>query len=243
VPVDEDHAEPGQRLAAPASRRTGRVGTTLDVHVEAEPLALACEHRLDLGLGACAFRDSPGQSLTLTATVSMSSGPVSGLVEFYDGGTLIGSASIASRHASLTTSWQIAGSKPVTALYVGSVSAPPARSNVLVQAVTGAAWKNRSTTLGLVASPNPATLGTTVVLTATVDGSTSTVPSGRVLFMIDGLVVGNPLGESLTPLSGSDSRATLSVPGLAHGRHKVTATYLGNSTYRGSTGAVVETIN
>ena len=186
---------------------------------------------------------SAGQSLTLTATVSMSSGPVSGLVEFYDGGTLIGSASIASGHASLTTFWQIAGSKPVTALYVGSVSAPPARSNVLVQAVSGAAWKNRSTTLGLVASPNPATLGTTVVLTATVDGSTSTVPSGRVLFMIDGLVVGNPLGESLTPISGSDARATLSVPGLAHGRHKVTATYLGSSTYRGSTGAVVETIN
>src|SRR6186713_3127795 len=57
VTIDKDHAEPGQRLAAPASRRTGRVGTTLDVHLEAEPLALACEHRLELGLGACAFRD------------------------------------------------------------------------------------------------------------------------------------------------------------------------------------------
>jgi Concanavalin A-like lectin/glucanases superfamily/MBG domain (YGX type)/Bacterial Ig-like domain (group 3)/IPT/TIG domain/MBG domain len=186
---------------------------------------------------------SLGQSVTLTAAVSMSSGPVSGLVEFYDGGTLIGTASIASGQARFTTSGLAAGSHPVTAQYTGSASAPPARSSVLVQAVTGSGWKNRSTTLSLVASPNPAALGTTVALTATVDGSTTTVPGGRVLFMVDGLVVGNPLGESLTPVSGSDARATLNVPELAHGRHKVTATYLGNSTYRGSTGAVVETVN
>ena len=42
-----------------------------------------------------------GQSVTLTANVSMSSGPVSGLVEFFDGGTVIGTAAIASGQARL----------------------------------------------------------------------------------------------------------------------------------------------
>lgn len=184
-----------------------------------------------------------GQSVTLTAAVSMSSGSVNGLVEFYDGGALIGTAAIASGQARLTITSLAAGSHAVTARYAGSGGVPPSRSGVLVQAITGSGWKNRSTTLSLVASPNPATLGNSVLLTATVDGSFSTVPGGRVLFMVDGLVVGNPLGETVTPISGSDSRATLTVPGLAHGRHKVTATYLGDPTYKGSTGAVTEIVN
>ena len=184
-----------------------------------------------------------GQSVTLTANVSMSSGPVSGLVEFFDAGTLIGTAAIVSGQARLTTSAFAAGSHAVTARYAGADGVPPSGSGVLVQAISGSNWKNRATTLSLTASPNPAALGSTIVLTATVDPSTSTMPTGRVLFMVDGVVVGNPAGESLTPAGGSNASATLSVAGLAHGRHQVTATYLGNSTFRGSTGAVVETVN
>ena len=55
VAVHEDHAEAWQRLATPASRRAGRVWTALDVHVEAETLALACEHRLDDVRGRASF--------------------------------------------------------------------------------------------------------------------------------------------------------------------------------------------
>ena len=33
------------------------------------------------------------------------------------------------------------------------------------------------------------------------------------------------------------------LPALAGGRHKVTATYLGSSNYRGSTGALTQTVN
>jgi hypothetical protein len=51
------------------------------------------------------------------------------------------------------------------------------------------------------------------------------------------------LGEVLAPLSGSSARATLSLAGAAHGRHKVTATYLGDLNYKGSTGAATETVN
>ena len=184
-----------------------------------------------------------GQSVTFTANVGVAAGSVGGVVEFYDGGTLIGSSTLAAGRATLTTVALAVGSHAMTARYAGSVDAPPSRSAVLVQAVAGTGSKSKSSTLALTATPNPAALGGSVDLVATVTGSMATRPTGSVLFVIDGLVVGNPLGEPLAPLSGSNARATLPVSGLAHGRHKVTATYLGDLTYKGSTSAVTETVD
>jgi hypothetical protein len=39
------------------------------------------------------------------------------------------------------------------------------------------------------------------------------------------------------------ARAAITLSGLTGGRHKVTATYLGNSTYKGSTVALNQTVN
>src|SRR5262245_23406754 len=50
VAVHEDDAEAGQWLATPASRRTSGVWTDLDVYVETETFALACEHCPDVVL-------------------------------------------------------------------------------------------------------------------------------------------------------------------------------------------------
>lgn len=184
-----------------------------------------------------------GQSVTLTANVSMSSGSVSGVVEFYDGGTLVGSSTISAGRATFTTSSLPVGSHAMTARYAGAGGVPPSRSAVFVQAIEGPSSRSKSSSLALAASPNPAALGTSVNLVATVSGSIAAKPTGRVLFMINGAVVGNPAGEPLAPLSGPNARASLSVPGLAHGVHKVTATYLGDLNYKGSTGAVNETVN
>jgi hypothetical protein len=81
-----------------------------------------------------------------------------------------------------------------------------------------------------------------VTFTATVSGSSGT-PAGRILFMVDGLVVGDPAGVPVTTVNASSSRATVTVPSLNGGRHKVTATYLGSSNYRGSNGALTQTVN
>ena len=43
-------------------------------------------------------------------------------------------------------------------------------------------------------------------------------------------------------MSGS-GQASVSVATLNGGRHKVTATYLGSSSYRGSTGALAQVMN
>ena len=185
---------------------------------------------------------STGQTVTFTANVSMSSGPVGGTITFYDGATALGSAAISAGRATLTTATLPAGSHAITARYEGS-SAPPSSSPVLVQAVGSNGWKNRATSLGLTASANPSVLGDTVTLTATVTGSSQAAPTGRVLFMVNGEVVGDPQGVAVTFVSGTTVEATVAVVGLAHGHHNVTATYLGDSMYKGSTAAVAQIVN
>ena len=184
-----------------------------------------------------------GQSVTLTANVSMSGG-VTGSVEFYSGGTLLSTRTISAGQATFTTTTLATGAHAITARYVGNGTVPPARSGVLVQTVGASGWKNRSTTLALSSSSNPSTLGTAVTLTANVTGSISSMPTGRVLFMLDGQVVGDPAGVVITPVSGSTARATLTLPAdLAHGRRNITATYRADANYKGSTAAITQTVN
>jgi len=183
---------------------------------------------------------SVGQSVTLTATVSMAAGQVNGTVQFYDGATPLGTSTLVSGSAAFTTTALAVGSHAITVRYLGSPGAPPAISSVFVQAVGSSGWKNRTSTTTLAASPSPSALGSTVTLTATVSGSNGT-PAGAVLFMVDGEVVGEPV--TLTAISGSTAQATFAVSGLPGGRHAVTATYLGSSNYKGSAAAVTQTVN
>jgi Concanavalin A-like lectin/glucanases superfamily/MBG domain (YGX type)/Bacterial Ig-like domain (group 3)/IPT/TIG domain/MBG domain len=183
---------------------------------------------------------SVGQSVTLTANLTMTTGPVSGTVVFYDGAALLGTATIVSGSATFTTTAFAAGSHAITVQYTGSATAPPAISGVLVQAVGTSGWKNRPSSTTLSASPNPSALGTVVTLTANITGSNGT-PTGAVLFMVNGQVVGGPV--TLTAISGSTAQAMFVLPGLAGGRHVVTATYLGSSNYKGSTATATQTVN
>lgn len=182
---------------------------------------------------------STSQSVTFTATITVAT---SGTIGFYDGNTLLGSGSIAAGRATLTVSGLAAGSHAITARFQGNASAPPVISPVFVQSITSSGWKDRSSTSSLTSSANPSALGATVTFTATVSGSSGT-PAGRILFMIDGLIVGDPAGVPVTTVSSGTSRAAVSVPGLTGGRHKVTATYLGSSNYRGSNGALTQAVN
>jgi hypothetical protein len=182
-----------------------------------------------------------GQAVTLTASVTMTAGPVSGTVAFYDGASALGSAAIVAGRATLSIATLPAGSHAITARFLGSAAAPPAVSPVFVQAVGAGGWKNRATTTTVASSGSPAPLGGLTTFTATVAGQTA--PAGRVLFMVDGLVVGDPGGVLVTPTSGSAGQATVTVGALAHGQHIVTATYLGDATYKGSTGMLTQVIN
>jgi hypothetical protein len=185
-----------------------------------------------------------GVAVTLTATVTFLSGAPSARVDFYDGGAWIGSATLSSAGtATFTTSALEIGSHAITARYAGAGDVPPSRSPVFVQTTSGSGAKPKPSTTALSSAPNPSPLGTAVDLSVDVIGSARAMPSGRVLFMVDGAVVGDASGEPVAPLSGSTARATLRLPALMHGRHIIAATYLGDSSYKGSTAAVTQTVN
>ena len=208
-------------------------GTTTTSHVVRTAAQTA-----SIGITSSRNPSSVGQSVTLTANLSLGSGSV----QFYDGATLLGTATISGGRATLTTTALAAGSHAVTARYLGSASAPPAGSAVFVQAVGESGWKNRTTSMVVSTSPSSSTPGSPVIISATVTGS-SGAPSGRILFMVNGEVVGSPDGVATTATSGSSSTATLSLPGLAGGQHKVSATYLGSSNYKGSTAQATHAVN
>jgi hypothetical protein len=153
---------------------------------------------------------------------------------------ILGTSSISAGRATLTTASLPAGSHAITARYAGAGNVPPAGSEVFVQSVGSTGWKNRATSMTVTASPNPATLGDTVTVTAQVSGSSSVAPTGQIVFMVDGVVVAE---IAVTPVSATAARATLAVPGLAHGRHAISATYLGDPTYKGSTNRVTAAVN
>ena len=95
----------------------------------------------------------------------------------------------------------------------------------------------------LSSSPNPSAIDGLVLLTADVTGNSGSTPGGRILFMVDGQVVGDPSGVAVSAISVTTARATFAVTGLKHGRHTVTATYLGDPMYKGSTALVIQTVN
>jgi hypothetical protein len=173
----------------------------------------------------------------------MPSGPVAGTVQFYSGNTLLGSGTIGAGKATFTSTALPTGSHAVTAFYTGGASAPPSRSAVFVQAVGPGSWKNRATSMTLSSSADPSALGTAVTFTARVTGSTGSMPTGRILVMVDGVAVGDPSGLAVSPVSGSTAQVTISLPALAGGRHAVSATYLGDSNYKGSTASLTQTVN
>ena len=81
---------------------------------------------------------SPGQSVTLNATVTGAGGAPSGTVTFTDGAALLGSAHLAAGAASLSTATLAAGSHPIVLVYDGDDTFLPSSAG-LIQTVSAAA--------------------------------------------------------------------------------------------------------
>jgi len=162
-----------------------------------------------------------GQQVTLTATVSPSSGPT-GMVEFFDGATSLGTFALSGGSALLTTAALTAGSHSITASYGGNANFTNSTSPAVAQTVNQA-----STGTALTSSVDPSLFGQPVTFTATVNPLSG--PTGTVQFS-DGV---NLLGT--VALSGGT--ASLTTSALAVGSHFITATYSGDTNFTGSTSA------
>jgi uncharacterized repeat protein (TIGR03803 family) len=126
-------------------------------------------------------------------------------------------------------------------LYSGSATLVPTALGTYTYALTCGGQESgfatlqvgRASSTGLGASPNPATVGQNVTLTATVTGSYGT-PTGSVSFYENSSYL---LGTSTLNGSGVATYSASTV-GLNTGTYAMTAVYGGNATYNPSTSSV-----
>ncbi|MBC8008817.1 MAG: Ig-like domain repeat protein, partial [Burkholderiales bacterium] len=203
-------------LTASFATNVAFVGST------SEPLAQTIRRTTTTTLVSDANPANLGASVTLTATVAADGATPDGTVTFLDGAISLGSATLdGSGVATLTTSTLAAGSHPLTAVYATTAGFAGSTSEPLAQAI------RRATTTALVSDANPANLGASITLTATVSADGAT-PDGTVTFF-DGAI---SLGSATLDGSGV---ATFSTSTLAAGPHTLTAVYAATASFAGST--------
>jgi len=175
------------------------------------------------------------QPVTLTATVTgQYGGGPTGTVTFWSNGVQIGSpVTVASRQASITTSFASAGTFSITAMYSGDPnylgsSAPPLSETIYMNTAV-------PTTTSLRSSGSPSTVGKSVTFTATVKPALGSIPNGETVTFYDGTA---SIGTGMT----ASGIATFTTSSLAAGTHSITATYAGDGTYSSSTSPVVKQV-
>src|ERR1035437_6461051 len=168
------------------------------------------------------------EQVTLTATVAQTSSAVpTGSINFMNGSGSLGQATLYNAgEATLLISTLPVGSYAVVAAYSGDSNYPSSESGVVPLQVLSAS------TTSLAASPSPVAAGQALTLTATVQGSGSTVPAGTVSFLNGS----TPLGTATLNASGV---ATLSTSSLAAGTYSLTVQYSGSTRFLSSTSAAV----
>jgi len=167
-----------------------------------------------------------GQPVTFTATVTSPDGAPTGNVTFSDDGEVFGAAPLNNGVAAISTSGLAIGKQLITATYAGNPDYATATAS-LTETVEGLP---SSTTLVSITPAKPYALEATT-FTARVSG-TGGKPTGAVIFMRDGLLMG--AGQLL-----ADGSAKLVYSFLDAGNVTVTATYLGDSYFDASTSAGV----
>lgn len=168
------------------------------------------------------------QPVTFTATVSVvapGSGAPTGVVQFFDGGTLLGSAPLVAGTAALTTNGLIAGSHAISATYCGDGSFTTSTDAVALTVRSAAS----STSTTVSSSDGAAVAGQSITFTASISSALDV--SGSVAFY-DGAVL---LGTARV----YDKVARFTTATLAPGGHAILAVYLGSASAPPSTSPVI----
>jgi hypothetical protein len=170
-----------------------------------------------------------GKSITFTAKVTpTTAGIPTGTVTFLANSQSIGTGTLTSGFASLTTSSLNSGTYAITATYAATTDYQ-ANTSAPYSEVVGAA----ATATTLTSSANPSTSGEAVVFTATVT-STAGTPTGTVTF--------NSNGTSLGTGTLTSGVATLSTTALTTGTHSITAVYTATANFKASTSVAISQV-
>jgi hypothetical protein len=171
-------------------------------------------------------------TVTYTATVtSQYAGTATGTATFQDGGSTIATVTLASNHATYTTSYKTAGTHAIAAIYSGDASNTGSASPTLLEQVQGFPTRTALTTSG-----SPSLINQPVTFTATVTSGHRAIPDGDLVTFYDGTA---PLGSAA--LAGGTAAFTTS--SLSVRTHTIKANYAGDATFAPSTGAVAQIVN
>jgi hypothetical protein len=163
-----------------------------------------------------------GQKVTVTATVTASSGTPNGSVQFFSNGGLVTTQTLASGKASFSISSLTVGTHSIIAKYLGNTDFIASNSAAISEVVNKA-----STTAALATSVNPSMLHQPVTFTATITPEFGGTPTGTVTFENDGASIGTGT------LTGG--KATFSTSAFLVNTHTITAVYAGDSNFDGKT--------
>jgi outer membrane protein assembly factor BamB len=190
-----------------------------------------------------------GQPVTLTGTVTVKTGgfTAGGVINFYNGTSFIGSASLKNTGTStsagtFTTSKLPAGTDKLTAIYpgggnaegspAGGLTGHASTSNSVTETINPAA-----TTTSLSSSANPSTVGESVTFTATVSNGSAEIPTGTVTFLNGTTTLG-------TGTLNSSGVATFATSALPEGTDEITASYGGDANNQASvSSALAQVVN
>ena len=168
-----------------------------------------------------------GQSVTLSATVQAvapGAGVPSGMIQFMNGTTLLGTTSLSSGTGSIVTSTLALGANSITVQYSGDTNFTGQTSTATTVTVGQA-----STTANLSSTPASPVFGQSVTLTANlvvISPGTGT-PTGTVQFMLGSTSLG-----TATLASGKGSITTSSLPTATN---TITMIYSGDTDFKAST--------
>jgi hypothetical protein len=151
-----------------------------------------------------------GQLVTFTATVTGSNSP-SGTINFKDGATVIGTASLAGGAATYATSSLTAGTHIMTAVYSGDTNNQGGTSASLNQVIS-------TVPVAIISSRNPSSAGQSVTFTVTVTGAG---PTGSVTIFDS--------GNALSSATLAGGVATYTTSTLSVGTHSINARYGGDT--------------
>jgi autotransporter-associated beta strand protein len=168
-----------------------------------------------------------GAQVTLLATITPgTTGTASptGKVSFYNGSKLLGTGTVAGEVATFVTNALPAGTSSLTAQYSGDTNYDGSTSPPVSVTVS-----QIETTTVVKFSPTLPVSGQVVTLTATITPVTTgpVKPTGTVQFFVGSTLLGSG--------SVANDTATLNTTALTVGNNSVTAKYLGDTNYAGST--------
>jgi sugar lactone lactonase YvrE len=168
---------------------------------------------------------SQGTSVQFAAQVSSNAGIPGGTIQFFDGSTLLGTATVnAAGVATFSVSNLLVGQHNIVATYTGDNNNSPSTSTSFTQIIQPV------TMVALTSDHNPTSTGAVLVFTAGVSGS-NTIPTGTVTFKDSSSIIG------VSSLNGAGV-ASLSTTALSAGSHAITASYAGDGNNTASVSAV-----